>query len=55
MNRQGKSEVLAASLDVGYLDVPYARSGGLALGADGTVYVAADRHNAVDAIRKTHG
>lgn len=55
VHRQGKTEVLATGLDVGYLDVPYARSGGLALGSDGTVYVAADRHNAVDAIRKTRG
>lgn len=55
VDRQGKQEVLATGLDVGYLDVPYARSGGLALGTDGTVYIAADRHNAVDAIRKTHG
>ncbi|MTD52441.1 PQQ-binding-like beta-propeller repeat protein [Amycolatopsis pithecellobii] len=54
VNRQGKPKVLATGLDVGYLRVPYARSGGLAIGSDGTVYVAADRHNAIDAIRKTH-
>ncbi|MFD2470275.1 hypothetical protein [Amycolatopsis silviterrae] len=55
VQHNGKREVLARGLDVGYLRVPYARSGGLTVGPDGTVYVAADRDNAVDAIRKTRG
>ncbi len=38
---------IARNLPVGVLREPYARSGGLAVGGDGTVYVAADVENAV--------
>ncbi|MGW5642842.1 outer membrane protein assembly factor BamB family protein [Saccharopolyspora sp. NPDC003752] len=55
VNGQGTHQVLVTGLDVGYLRLPHVRSGGLAIGPDGTVYVAADRDNAVDAIRKTRG
>ncbi|MEU0508059.1 MULTISPECIES: PQQ-binding-like beta-propeller repeat protein [Amycolatopsis] len=48
----GAQQVLADDLAVGYLTQPYARSGGVAVGADGTVYVTADRENSLYAIRK---
>lgn len=38
---------LVRDMPVGYLREPYPRSGGLAVGADGTVYVAADVENAI--------
>ncbi len=38
---------VARNLPVGYLREPYPRSGGLAIGGDGTVYVAADVENAI--------
>ena len=40
------SEV-ARGLPVGYLDVPYPRSGGVAVSADASLYVAADVENAI--------
>ncbi len=46
----GGKEVIARHLPVGYLRRPYARSGGIAVGSDGTIYVAADRENAIDRI-----
>ncbi|WNF01074.1 PQQ-binding-like beta-propeller repeat protein [Streptomyces luomodiensis] len=49
----GQHRVLAAGLAVGHLRQPYARSGGLAIGPDGTMYVTADRKNSVYAIRRT--
>ena len=42
-----QSTVIADHLPVGYLTLPYPRSGGLAVGHDGTVYVAADKESAV--------
>ncbi len=48
--RNGSKEVIARGLAVGYLQVPYARSGGIAVGSDGTIYVAADRENAIDRV-----
>ncbi len=42
----GRTEI-ARNLPVGCLSESYPRSGGLAVGADGTVYIAADVENAV--------
>ena len=42
-----QSSVIAEHLAVGYLTQPYPRSGGLAVGRDGTIYVAADRESAI--------
>ena len=38
---------VAHGLPVGYLSIPYPRSGGVAVGADGSLYVAADVENAI--------
>jgi sugar lactone lactonase YvrE len=43
----GSRTEIVRGLPVGYLRAPYPRSGGIAVGADGTVYVAADLENAV--------
>ena len=43
----GATTQVARGLPVGYLDAPYARSGGVAVGADGSLYVAADIVNAL--------
>ena len=51
----GQSTLVAAGLAVGYLTDPYPRSGGIAIGSDDTIYVAVDRENAIDRIRKTQG
>ena len=48
--RNGSKEVIARHLAVGYLQEPHPRSGGIAVGSDGTIYVAADRENALDRI-----
>ncbi|MFI7123068.1 hypothetical protein [Amycolatopsis sp. NPDC049868] len=53
VDARGEQRVLADGLATGYLTVPYARSGGIAVGPDGTVYIAADRDNAIDKIQKT--
>jgi sugar lactone lactonase YvrE len=45
-------QLLAQDLAVGYLTQPYGRSGGLAIGSDGTIFVSADRENSVYAIRR---
>ena len=42
----GRIEIVRG-LPVGYLRKPYPRSGGLAVGANGTIYVAADFENAI--------
>lgn len=42
-----KSTVIAKNLPVGYLTEPYPRSGGLAVGHDGTIYIAADKESAI--------
>ncbi len=49
----GRSTVVARDLAVGYLREPYPRSGGLAIGSDDTIYVAADRDNAIYRVRRT--
>ncbi|WP_435582937.1 PQQ-binding-like beta-propeller repeat protein [Amycolatopsis thermoflava] len=52
VNSRGEQQVLADGLAVGHLTQPYARSGGVAVGADGTVFVAADRENSIYTIRR---
>lgn len=47
-----QSEVIADDLPVGYLMQPYPRSGGLAVGRDGTIYVAADRESAIYRVKR---
>ena len=47
----GRATLLAQNLPVGRLSAPYLRSGGVAAGADGAIYVAADAANAVLLIR----
>lgn len=47
-----RATVLAEGIAVGYLDAPHPRSGGIAVTADGTVYVAADKENSVYALRR---
>ena len=46
----GQSTLVAAGLKVGYLMKPYPRSGGIAIGSDGAIYVTADSENAIDRI-----
>ncbi|MFC9841563.1 DUF6923 family protein [Rhodococcus sp. NPDC127530] len=43
----GDVVTIASNLPIGYLQEPYARSGGIAAGSDGAVYVAADQENAI--------
>lgn len=43
----GKSNKIASTLPVGYLQDPYPRSGGIVVGSEGTIYVAADRDNSI--------
>ena len=43
----GARTEIARGLPVGYLDGPYPRSGGVAVGSDGSLYVAADVENAI--------
>jgi sugar lactone lactonase YvrE len=43
----GRIEVVARNLAVGYLSHPFPRSGGLAAGSDGSLYVAADVENSI--------
>ncbi len=50
--RTGRSDVVAHDLPVGYLREPFPRSGGLAVGSDDTIYVSADRENAIYRIRR---
>ncbi len=47
IDTRGDRTEIVRNLPVGYLRAPYPRSGGLAIGRDGTVYVAADVENAV--------
>ena len=49
----GATTQVARGLPVGYLDAPYARSGGVAVGADNSLYVAADMENAIYRITKS--
>ena len=49
----GRTTLVAEGLAVGYLTEPHPRSGGLAVGSDGAIYVAADRENAIDRITQT--
>ena len=44
---------VAHGLPVGYLSLPYPRSGGVAVGADGSLYVAADVENAIYRISRS--
>lgn len=43
----GAKRLVAHNLAVGHLHAPYARSGGVAVGSDGTLYIAADVENAL--------
>ena len=43
----GATTQIARGLPVGFLGAPYARSGGVAVGADGSLYIAADVENAL--------
>ncbi len=47
LDGKGDTVTIASGLPVGYLSKPYPRSGGLAVGADGSIYVAADVENAL--------
>ena len=49
----GAQTQIASGLPVGYLDAPYPRSGGVAVGADGSLYVAADVENAIYRLRRS--
>ncbi len=49
----GHVTLIASGLPVGYLRLPYPRSGGVAVGADGGIYVAADVENALYRIVRT--
>ncbi len=49
----GHTTPIASGLPVGYLSKPYPRSGGMAVGADGSIYVAADVENAIYRITRT--
>ena len=51
----GQVALIASGLPVGYLRVPYARSGGVAVADDGSIYVAADVENAIYRIARTDG
>ena len=48
----GRAALIVEGLAVGYLTQPYPRSGGIAVGSDDTIYVAADYENAIYALRK---
>lgn len=43
----GDAALVAHGLPVGFLTQPYAKSGGLALGSEGSIYIAADLENAL--------
>ena len=43
----GLVSLVASGLAIGHLREPYARSGGLAVGSDGSMYIAADAQNAL--------
>ena len=49
----GAATQVARGLPVGYLNAPYPRSGGVAVGTDGSLYVAADRENAIYRISRS--
>ena len=48
----GRAMQVATDMPVGYLREPYPRSGGLAVGSDDTIYVAADVENAIYRIKR---
>ncbi len=48
----GAATLVAEGLPVGRLQIPYPRSGGVAVGGDGAIYVAADAANALLRIRR---
>lgn len=50
----GSITPVARNLPVGHLTQPYYRSGGVAVGADGTIYIAADSENALYRISQIH-
>ena len=50
--RTGTVEEVARNLPVGYLPQPFVRSGGIASSSDGTLYVSADRENALYALKR---
>ena len=49
----GATMQVARGLPIGYLKAPYPRSGGVAVGTDGSLYVAADMENAIYRITKS--
>ena len=49
----GRATLIASGLPVGYLSQPYPCSGGVAVGADGSIYLAADVENALYRIVRT--
>ncbi len=49
----GRVIPIASGLPVGYLGIPYPRSGGVAVGADGRIYLGADVENALYRITRT--
>ena len=48
----GVVNVVARGIPVGHLRQPYTRSGGLAIGSDGSIYIAADAENALYRIHR---
>ncbi len=50
----GSITPVARNLPVGHLTQPYYRSGGVAVGTDGTIYIAADSENALYRISQIH-
>ena len=50
----GSITPVAHNLPVGHLTQPYNRSGGVAVGTDGTIYIAADSENALYRISQIH-
>ncbi len=51
----GQATPIASGLPVGYLNRPYPRSGGVAVGSDGVIHLAADVENALYRLRPIHG
>ena len=48
----GVTTLVAQGLPIGHLRQPYARSGGVAVGSDGSIYIAADCENALHCISR---